>query len=254
MLGDGVLEALALLVGTLARRQTSRADAGALRAVAHGALSRAVPAVCRSAGPAAAVAPGLSRPLQPRHHRRPRCCAGSAIAGSWQAVQAISRLAHAGCSAGELRVTAFNGRLFSPAQADAFDRTPIADTVMGRRAWWPSARTPVKRTTAAARASSTAISTSSSSAPSTSACSTTSLRPAAPQRSLRERATSESRSGTFYTPRALTASSSATRWSRSSKGRSADEILRLRVLDPAMGSGAFLVAACRYLAPSPRRR
>ena len=30
--------------------------------------------------------------------------------------------------------------------------------------------------------------------------------------------------------------------------RSGEEILRLRVLDPAMGSGAFLVAACRYLA------
>ena len=32
------------------------------------------------------------------------------------------------------------------------------------------------------------------------------------------------------------------------KGKSADDILSLRVLDPAMGSGAFLVAACRYLA------
>ena len=30
-------------------------------------------------------------------------------------------------------------------------------------------------------------------------------------------------------------------------GRTADEILRLRIVDPAMGSGAFLVAACRYL-------
>ena len=30
--------------------------------------------------------------------------------------------------------------------------------------------------------------------------------------------------------------------------RTADEILSLRVLDPAMGSGAFLVAACAQLA------
>jgi hypothetical protein len=29
--------------------------------------------------------------------------------------------------------------------------------------------------------------------------------------------------------------------------KSADELLKLRVLDPAMGSGAFLVSACRYL-------
>ena len=32
------------------------------------------------------------------------------------------------------------------------------------------------------------------------------------------------------------------------RGRTAEDILRLRVLDPAMGSGAFLVGACRYLA------
>src|SRR4029453_14703072 len=31
-------------------------------------------------------------------------------------------------------------------------------------------------------------------------------------------------------------------------GRTADQIFRLRVLDPAMGSGAFLVAACSQLA------
>src|SRR4029078_5852802 len=41
--------------------------------------------------------------------------------GLWDALRAISRLAHAGCSAGDLRVTAFNGRLFSPA------RTPLAE-------------------------------------------------------------------------------------------------------------------------------
>ncbi|WP_051814658.1 type IIL restriction-modification enzyme MmeI [Streptomyces iakyrus] len=32
------------------------------------------------------------------------------------------------------------------------------------------------------------------------------------------------------------------------QAKSADELLKLRVLDPAMGSGAFLVSACRYLA------
>lgn len=32
------------------------------------------------------------------------------------------------------------------------------------------------------------------------------------------------------------------------RARTAHELLRLKVLDPAMGSGAFLVAACRYLA------
>ncbi|WP_445518330.1 Eco57I restriction-modification methylase domain-containing protein [Streptomyces sp. NEAU-174] len=32
------------------------------------------------------------------------------------------------------------------------------------------------------------------------------------------------------------------------RAKKAEELLRLRVLDPAMGSGAFLVSACRYLA------
>ena len=49
--------------------------------------------------------------------------AGRSQRGLWRALQAISQLAHSGCSAGELTVTAFNGRLFSPAQAAAFDRT-----------------------------------------------------------------------------------------------------------------------------------
>ena len=58
------------------------------------------------------------------HGRRPR--------GLWRALQAIAHLAHSGCSAGELSVTAFNGRLFSPAQAAAFDRTRVDDAVLGK--------------------------------------------------------------------------------------------------------------------------
>src|SRR5207247_10601814 len=41
--------------------------------------------------------------------------------GLWDALRAMARLAHAGCRAGDLRVTAFNGRLFAPG------RTPLAD-------------------------------------------------------------------------------------------------------------------------------
>jgi hypothetical protein len=54
-------------------------------------------------------------------------------------------------------------------------------------------------------------------------------------------------SGTFYTPRALTAFLVRQTLEPLANGRSADQILRLKILDPAMGSGAFLVAACRYL-------
>src|SRR5690606_923276 len=41
--------------------------------------------------------------------------------GTWASLQAISRLAHAGCRTTDLEVTAFNGRLFAPA------RTPLAE-------------------------------------------------------------------------------------------------------------------------------
>src|SRR5207253_10357500 len=41
--------------------------------------------------------------------------------GLWDSLRAIARLAHAGCRAGDLRVTAFNGRRFAPG------RTPLAE-------------------------------------------------------------------------------------------------------------------------------
>jgi hypothetical protein len=68
------------------------------------------------------------------------------------------------------------------------------------------------------------------------------------------------RSGSHYTPRALTEPivlEAFRPWlerctesggERSSGKPSAEQILALKVCDPAMGSGAFLVAVCRYLA------
>src|SRR3954466_10127883 len=55
---------------------------------------------------------------------------GRRYRGVWAAIDAISRLAHAGCAAGELKVTAFNGRLFSPSGTGAFERTAVGDDVM----------------------------------------------------------------------------------------------------------------------------
>ncbi len=54
--------------------------------------------------------------------------------------------------------------------------------------------------------------------------------------------------GTFYTPRALTTYLVRRTLAPLLEGATPDAILALRVVDPAMGSGAFLVAACRYLA------
>jgi hypothetical protein len=55
-------------------------------------------------------------------------------------------------------------------------------------------------------------------------------------------------SGTFYTPREMTDYVVRQALDPLVAGRSPEEILALKVLDPAMGSGAFLVAACHHLA------
>jgi hypothetical protein len=59
------------------------------------------------------------------------------------------------------------------------------------------------------------------------------------------------RSGSHYTPRSLTEPIVKTTLdpvlARLGERPSADQILDLKICDPAMGSGAFLVAACRYL-------
>jgi hypothetical protein len=51
----------------------------------------------------------------------------AATPGISEALQAIGRLAHAGCHAGDLTVTAFNGRLFSPARAPRLDSARLDD-------------------------------------------------------------------------------------------------------------------------------
>ena len=62
------------------------------------------------------------------------------------------------------------------------------------------------------------------------------------------------RSGSHYTPRSLTEpivrrtlEPTLTRLSKNGRGPTPEEILDLKVCDPAMGSGAFLVEACRQL-------
>ena len=53
-------------------------------------------------------------------------------AGLWDALRAIARLAHTGCRAGDLRVTAFNGRLFAPGRTPLADRRDLDDKAAAR--------------------------------------------------------------------------------------------------------------------------
>src|SRR5207342_3651682 len=52
--------------------------------------------------------------------------------GLWDGLRAISRLAHAGCRVGDLRVTPFNGRLFSPSRTPLAERQDLDDEAGSR--------------------------------------------------------------------------------------------------------------------------
>ncbi len=171
------------------------------------------------------------------------------VRGLWDGLRAVSRLAHSGCRAGTLRVTAFNGRLFAPSA------TPLADS---RRVDDETARRVLVALSTTTRAGGGRVRIAyrdlgveqlgavyeslldyrPAIAPADARCT---LRPVA-GRSARKA------SGTFYTPRSITTHLVQRTLGPLVAGASPDRILSLRVVDPAMGSGAFLVAACRYLA------
>jgi hypothetical protein len=170
---------------------------------------------------------------------------GRPYRGLWRAVHAISRLAHSGCIVGELHVTAFNGRLFAPAQAAAFDSTRLSDAVMSRTVIALSSmhggphggRAKILYRDLDVEQLGAVYERVLEYEPT----------PAGPTPLTRTRDLRKA-SGSFYTPRAVTTSLVRRTLEPLVQGRSSGDILSLRVVDPAMGSGAFLVAACRYLA------
>ena len=174
---------------------------------------------------------------------RPVIETGGRPRGVWDALQAIARLAHRGCKAGTLRVPPFNGRLFSPVHA------PLADALLLDEALVRDAvaalttrrdRDGMRRIAYAdlgvehlggvyERVLDFDLETSE-------------------DRAHLVHGSTRKSTGSFYTPRALTEYLVRRTLAPLVAGKSPDAILGLRVLDPAMGSGAFLVAACRYLA------
>ena len=165
--------------------------------------------------------------------------------GLWETLQAISRLAHRGCHAGSLRVPPFNGRLFSPAHAPLSDVLALDDGAV-RQAVLALTTRPARRKTAGReriaygdlgveqlggvyeRLLDFKLPDDST---------------AASGRQDRRKAT-----GSFYTPRSLTEYLVRRTLAPLVHDARPERIMDLRVVDPAMGSGAFLVAACRYLA------
>jgi hypothetical protein len=162
--------------------------------------------------------------------------------GLWQSLQAIARLAHRGCTAGSLRVVPFNGRLFAPAQAPLAESTPLDDRVIAdvlravttrpsadRRERISYADLGVEQLGAVYERVLEYVPSCAGGA--------IAMSPSGRRK----------RTGTFYTPRAMTEYLVRRTLAPLVRGAPPERILSLRVVDPSMGSGAFLVAACRYL-------
>ena len=244
-LQTGVEEALTRLVSGFARGSRRRA------VVLEAALADALTIVYRILFLLFAEARGLVPQWHPVYREsytieslRPLAEGGAAPAGLWQALQAIARLAHRGCTAGTLRVVPFNGRLFAPSAAPLADSFVLDDRV--------------------ARDVLLAVTTRPGGGPPRSAITYARPRRRTARRGLRARprlcavsvdgavtlmpSGRRKDTGTFYTPRAMTEYLVRRTLAPLVRGRTTEGILALRVVDPAMGSGAFLVAACRYLA------
>jgi hypothetical protein len=164
--------------------------------------------------------------------------------GAWATVRAISRLAHTGCRTTDLAVTAFNGRLFAPGRTPLAERRGVADE--------PVARAVLALATQATRAGRHRIAFHDLGVEQLGSVYERVLEyePVRVDRVLTLSRTSTERkaTGSFYTPQAVSDFVVRRTLAPLVEGRPAEAILRLRVLDPSMGSGAFLVAACRYLA------
>ena len=242
-LGAGVLDALALIVGALSVRRSARGP----RVLFEQSLTVLYRVLFLLFAEARALVP-IWHPVYRERYTIDAIItsllSGRPYRGIWDTISAISRLAHAGCHAGELTVTAFNGRLFSPVHSSAFDERRIGDEVMG------GAVIAVGSTSAASGGRSR-IAYGDLDVEQLGAVYERVLEyePAAtgPTVLTRSRDTRQS-SGTFYTPRSVTAFLVRRTLEPLVRDKTAEEILQLRVLDPAMGSGAFLVGACRYLA------
>ena len=167
--------------------------------------------------------------------------------GLWAALQAVSRLAHSGCRAGTLRVTAFNGRLFAPSVTPLAERCQLDDET-ARRVLLALSTAPARPGGGRVRIAYRDLGVEQLGAVYESLLD---YRPeSAPRRKIRLVAGRAARkaTGTFYTPRSITTHLVERTLGPLVAGASPEQVLSLRVVDPAMGSGAFLVAACRYLA------
>ena len=176
---------------------------------------------------------------------------GSSL-GLWDALRAIARLAHSGCGAGHLRVTPFNGRLFAPSRTPLAERRDLDDeaarrslvALSTRKAPDGEGREPIAYRDLGVEQLGAVYETLLDYRPHIE------HRPhgASPLVSLAPGSGVRKATGTFYTPQSIASHLIRQTLAPLVRGRTPEQILELKVLDPSMGSGAFLVGVCSYLA------
>lgn len=220
-----------------------------------------------------------SRALVPRQHARYGCSYSvtslcrEALSGNpdapsaWDGLAAVTRLARLGCDSEHLVFRPFNGRLFARSAAPALEsaRRTRRSSRMAHEQAEAIARALVALGTRPGPGGREEIAYADLGVEQLGAVyeRVLDLDPAAldalarrrTARSPSTRAHSARRkdTGTFYTPQPLAELVVRRALAPLIADASADDILTLRVIDPAMGSGAFLVAACRYLSHAYER-
>ena len=193
-----------------------------------------------------------------------RVLAGDRPTGLWEGLAAITRLSRAGCHTDDLIVRPFNGRLFARAAAPSLEAhrltrlpTPASasrDTALGQTllslASRPGhgGREEIAYADLGVEQLGAVYERVLDLDPDLSVDRKAPIRRRAVHHSQRRK-----ESGTFYTPQPLAEFVVRRTLAPLVEGATPDRILALRVVDPAMGSGAFLVAACRYLAGAYER-
>ncbi len=184
--------------------------------------------------------------------------------GLWDGLAAITRLSRTGCESADLIVRPFNGRLFARASAPALEGHPAARvvtrasrrrdraiaaalTALGTRPG-PGGRESIAYADLGVEQLGAVYEHVLDLDPEQVLSGTPACEPARSPAGRAPHGLRRKETGTFYTPQALAAFVVRRTLAPLVRGATTDEILALRVVDPAMGSGAFLVAACRYLA------
>jgi hypothetical protein len=194
---------------------------------------------------------------------------GETRTGLWDGLAAITRLARAGCHTGDVIIRPFNGRLFARAAAPSLEaprvtRLPTRASKARDAAIGSALLSLASRSSSAGR---TAIAYADLGVeqlgavyervldlnPEVRGVGGVARRPMDDPRGRSRHSARRKETGTFYTPQPLAEFVVRRTLAPLVAGATPDRILALRVVDPAMGSGAFLVAACRYLAAAYER-